>query len=356
MNENSNEYRILALGDLHFDGSAYHVREPADEVQKRGRLRNFAMWNGPSQDLIADAAGHLDDSFPWVIQCGDISQGDGDTVELQTAMISDSLTYLKRAFPEKKVLPVIGNHDLRLLDSYPRWNEYDENGDCTMSAGGEYRPILKTVLPFIAREAGLPAVPHSADYVMKRGRDLYIFVDPFRPGGATEFIRRALAETPDSRYVFVVSHLALFPCEPAKKWAAWILPDCRELAEMLAPRRAILVSAHTHYLHMIRYRHPKGILTQLVLSSMSTNWKKTPLQMTTADYAAFARSMFPFLEVRPRDVFAPENYLEHRTWRCFNDGKPSSATGYAVLNIGDDAVTADIYDGGRSPAFTLDLA
>ena len=356
MNGKSDPYSVLLLGDLHYDGPAYHVREPANEVQKRGRLRNFAMWAGPSQDLLADAASRLDGSFPWVIQGGDITQGDGDDVELQTSMLTDALKYMKQVFPDRPFLPVIGNHDLRVLDSYPRWDEYDENGDCTQIAGGEYRPIRKAVLPFIAREAGLAAVPHSADYVMKRGEDLYIFVDPFHPGGATEFIRRALAETPDTRYVFVVSHLALFPCEPATKWAAWILPDYRELADMLAPRRTILISAHTHYQHLIRYRHPKGILTQLVLSSMSTNWKRTPLQLTTADYDSFAKSMFPFLEVKPRDVFAPENYLEHRTWRCFSDGKPSSATGYAVLNIGDDAVTADIYDGGKSPAFTLDLA
>ena len=94
MNGNTNEYRILALGDLHFDGSAYHVREPANEVQKRGRLRNFAMWAGPSQDLLADAASRLDGSFPWVIQGGDITQGDGDDVELQTAMLDVKLKHL----------------------------------------------------------------------------------------------------------------------------------------------------------------------------------------------------------------------------------------------------------------------
>jgi|GEM_PF-5243860 len=355
MNTDRNEYRILALGDLHFDGSAYHVREPANEVQKRGRLRNFAMWAGPSQDLLADAAAKLDETFPWVIQAGDVSQGDGDTVELQTAMIGDALKYLKQVFPERKVFPAIGNHDLRLLEAYPRWNEYDANGDCTMMAGGEYRPIRNAMLPFIAREAGLDAVPPTADYVVTRGRDLCIFVDPFRPGGATEFLRKALAEHTDTRYVFVVSHLPLFPCEPCKSMAAWLIPDYEEVAELLAPRRAIFIAAHTHYHHLIRYRHPRGVLTQLVLSSMSTNWKKHPLQLTTADYAAYAATMYPFLEIKPRDVFAPENYLEHRTWRCFSDGKPSSATGYAVLNVGDDAVTAEIYAGEQLPTLTLKL-
>lgn len=349
-------YNLLVLGDLHFDAPAYHVREPANEVQKRGRLRNFAMWDGRTQDLLKDAASRLDDSFPWVLQLGDLSQGDGDDVELQSAMLRDALACLKRNFPGKKCLPVIGNHDLRLLDSYPRWNEYDENGDCTFAAGGDYRPIRKTLLPFIAEELGLPAVPSSLDYVLHRDDDLYIFVDPFKPGGATEFIRAALADTPDSRRVFVVSHLSLFPCEPAKAWAMWVLPDYEKLAELLAPRRTILLAGHTHYNHLIRYRHPKGLLTQLVLSSMGSNWRRDPLRLTTANYAEFAQAMAPFLDGPPSRIFRPENYLDHRTWRCFADGKPSSATGYAVLNVSAESVTAEIYDGGEKPAMSLFLA
>ena len=351
---NDNSYNLLLLGDLHFDGPAYHVREPANEVQKRGRLRNYAMWDGKTQDLLKDAASRLDDAFPWVLQLGDLSQGDGDDVELQSAMLRDALACAKRNFPGKKFLPVIGNHDLRLLDSCPRWNEYDENGDCTFAAGGDYRPIRKTLLPFIADELGLAAVPPSLDYVLRRGDDLYIFIDPFKPGGATEFIREALRE--DSRRVFIVSHLSLFPCEPARAWAMWVLPDYPKLAELLAPRHTILLAGHTHYNHLIRYRHPKGVLTQLVLSSMGTNWRVNPLRTTTANYAEFAQAMAPFLDGPPSRIFRPENYLEHRTWRCFDGEKPSSATGYAVLKVTPESVAADIYDGDENPAMTLVLA
>ena len=354
--DNNGSYNLLVLGDLHFDAPLYHVREPANEVQKRGRLRNFAMWDGKSQDLLKDAASRLDDSFPWVLQLGDLSQGDGDDVELQSAMLRDALECLKRNFPGKMCLPVIGNHDLRLLDSCPRWNEYDENGDCTFVAGGDYRPIRRTVLPFLADELGLAAVASTADFRLRLGDDLYIFIDPFKPGGATEFIREALEETPDSRRVFVVSHLSLFPCEPYRPWAMWVLPDYPKLIELLAPRHAIMLAGHTHYNHFIRYRHPKGVITQLVLSSMGTNWRVSPLVPTTQCYADFAQAMSPFLEGRSREFLPDENYLEHRTWRCFDDEKPSSATGYAVLKVTPDSVVADIYDGGEKPAMSLFLA
>ena len=349
-------YKILMLGDLHFDAPKYHRREPENEVQKRGRLRNFAMWDGKTQDLLKDAASRLDDDIAWVVQAGDLSQGDGDDVELQTSMIGDALDCMKQAFPGRKFLPVIGNHDLRLLDACPRWNEYDENGDCAFVAGGDYRPIRKTFLPYIAGELGLPATPASLDYTLTRGDDLFIFVDPFKPGGAAEFIRKALAEFSDTRRVFIVSHLPLFPCEPAKGWAMWVLPDHLELAELLAPRRTILLSGHTHYDHLIRYRHPKGVISQLVLSSMGTNWRVNPLVPTTTNYADYAKSMHPFLAGPPPKIYPAENYLEHRTWRCFAEGKPSSATGYAVLKIAPDSVVADIYAGEEAPTLSLTLA
>ena len=356
MDDRETSYNILFLGDLHFDGPKYHVREPANEVQKRGRLRNFAMWDGRTQDMLHDAASRLDAATSWVIQAGDLSQGDGDDVELQSTMIRDALAYAKECFPGRKFLPVIGNHDLRLLDACPRWDEYDENGDCAFTAGGDYRPIRKTFLPYIAAELGFDSVPPSLDYVLHRGGDLYIFVDPFKPGGATEFIRRALAETPESRRVFIVSHLPLFPCEPAKSWAMWVLPDHRELAELLAPRRTILLSGHTHYDHFIRFRHPAGVITQLVLSSMGTNWRRDPLRATTDNYVDYAQSMSPYLDgPRVREFYSVERFIEHRTWRCFADGKPSSAAGYAVLKVTPDSVKAEIYDGGEAPALTLTL-
>ena len=355
MNDRDGSYKILLLGDLHFDAPKYHRREPANEVQKRGRLRNFAMWDGKTQDLLRDAASRLDDDTRWVIQAGDLSQGDGDDVELQTSMIGDAIDCVRNAFPGRKFLPVIGNHDLRLLDAFPRWNEYDENGDCTFVAGGDYRPIRKTLLPYIAGELGLAETPASLDYTLTRGGDLYIFVDPFKPGGATGFIRKALAEMPDARRVFIVSHLPLFPCEPAKAWAMWVLPDHPELLELLAPRHTILISGHTHYNHLIRYRHPEGVVTQLVLSSMGTNWRVNPLAPTTTNYADYAKSMYPFLEGKPPKIYPAENYLEHRTWRCFAEGKPSSATGYAMLKVAPDSVVADVYDGGSAPAHSLTL-
>ena len=105
MNNGSADYRVLLLGDLHFDGTKYHLREPENEVQKRGRLRNLAMWEGKSQEMLADAASRLDDRCPFVLQAGDLTQGDCDTPELQSTMFRDCFRMLKQTFAGRPVLP-----------------------------------------------------------------------------------------------------------------------------------------------------------------------------------------------------------------------------------------------------------
>ena len=356
MNKGSADYRVLLLGDLHFDGTKYHLREPENEVQKRGRLRNLAMWEGKSQEMLADAASRLDDRCPFVLQAGDLTQGDCDTPELQSTMFRDCFRMLKQTFAGRPVLPVIGNHDLRLLDSVPRWNEYDAAGNCLQEIVGEYGPVRDAVIPFIKQEAGLTTAPEAPRYAVRRGDDLFIFLDPFRPGGVTNFLRETLEAAPDTRYVFVLTHLTLLPCDPAKGLALWLVPDYEEAAALLAPRNAVILAGHTHYHHLVRYRHPKGTLTQLVVSSMSTNWKTGgPLRVWADDYAEYARKMSPYVSVPQLDCFPAENYAEHRTWCCEVEGKRSSTPGYAVLDIGAEGVSAGIYTGGDTPELELKL-
>ena len=355
-NSDRESYKVLMLGDLHFDGAAYHVREPKNSAQKKGRKRNFAMWAGKSQDLLHDAASRLDPEFSFVIQIGDLTQGDCDTPKLQSDMFRDAAACLKQTFGKLPVLPVVGNHDLRLLDSNPRWNAYDKTGRCLQEIVGEYRPVRDTLVPFIVKEAKLDKVLSTTNYVVHHGRDLYIFIDPFQRGGVKDFIRETLEKTPDTRYVFLITHLTLLPCDPQKILTLWLIPDHDEVADLLAPRNAIILTGHTHFHQLVRYRHPKGTLTQLVISSMSSNWKNGgPLQLWTENYQDFARKIYPYVDVPQLKGFPAENYLEHRTWCCQVNGKPASASGYAVLKISDKGVSADIYTGGPKPELSLNL-
>lgn len=350
-------YHVLILGDLHYNRPGCQGGEPENESQKRWRKLSLDMWSGRSQALLKDAARRLEQGdFPLVLQTGDLIQGDCITAARQSAMSRDAIQTVKQyTGANRRFLPVVGNHDLLLQDSASRTPEYDEQGRCVRAFAGEYEPVREVLLPFAAEEAGLKTVPEDANYAVRHGRDLFLFVDPFR-GGMKEFIERTLEAVPDTRYVFVVSHLALLPCDPDRALVRWLMPDPAETAALLASRNAVVLTGHTHWFHFVRYRHPEGIITQLAVSSIGTNWPlSAPLHCAMKNYGEYSGEMSPLL-TGPERIFPPENYLEHRSWCAEIGGRRSSAGGYAVLNIGREGVAAEIYTGKNNAELVLQAA
>ena len=350
-------YHALVLGDLHYNRSGCQGGDPETESQKRWRDLSLGMWSGRSQALLDDAAGRLGrGDFPLVLQTGDLIQGDCADPARQGIMFRDAVRTVKQYTGEKRrFLPVVGNHDLLLRDSASRTPEYDGQGRCVRPFAGEYGAVRDVLMPFIAAEAGLETVPEDANYAVCHGPDLFLFVDPFR-AGMKEFIERTLKAVPDTRYVFVVSHLALLPCDPDRALVRWLMPDPAETAALLASRNAVVLTGHTHWFHFVRYRHPEGVIAQLAVSSLGTNWPLTaPLHCAMRDYGEYSREMSPLL-TGPERVFPPENYLEHRSWCGEAGGKRISAGGYAVLDIGPEGITAEIYTGNNDAEPVLRVA
>ncbi|MBQ9336922.1 MAG: metallophosphoesterase [Lentisphaeria bacterium] len=356
MDKQEETYRVLLLGDLHYNRPGGQGREPETDSQKRWKKLSLTMWADRSGALLEDAARRISaGNVPLVLQTGDLIQGDCDTPERQSAMFRDAIGTVKRYIGEdRRFLPVVGNHDLRLMDTVPRGPEYDGQGRCIRAFAGEYGPVRDTLLPFAAKEAGLENLPESSNYSFRRGRDLFLLVDPFR-AGTLDFIGRTLDAVPDTRYVFVVSHLSLLPCDPDRALALWLMPDPAETAALLAPRNAVILTGHTHWFHLVRYRHPRGIIAQLAVSSIGTHWPHdAQLHPDTENYREYARKMAPLME-RPERFFPAENYLEHRSWCSETDGRLSAAGGYAVLDIGPAGVSAEIFTGRSAPDLVLQL-
>lgn len=354
---NPESYHALVLGDLHYNRPGCQGGEPENESQKRWRKLSLDMWSGKSRSLLKDAAGRLErGDFPLVLQTGDLIQGDCIDSARQSGMFRDAIQTVKQyTGAERRFLPVVGNHDLLLQDSASRTPGYDGQGRCVRPFSGEYEAVRDVLMPFIAEEAGLETVPEDANYAVRQGPDLFLFVDPFR-AGMKEFIERTLDAVPDTRYVFAVSHLALLPCDPDRALVRWLMPDPAETAALLASRNAVVLTGHTHWFHFVRYRHPEGVIAQLAVSSLGTNWPLTaPLHCAMRDYGDYSGEMSPLL-TGPERVFPPENYLEHRSWCGKVDGKHTGAGGYAVLNIGPEGVSAEIYTGKNNAELVLRAA
>ena len=159
--DGKDDYRLTVLGDIHFDGKAYHIADPDPESMHgaKERNRNIAMWeNGSSDALLAAASQQSCKDTPFVIQLGDLTQGDCDNAELQDKAFYDAVARLKQHFPGRKTLSLVGNHDVRGLADAPE------------SADRVFVPLMKA-------ELGVPVEMDGTNYALRYGKDLYIFYD-----------------------------------------------------------------------------------------------------------------------------------------------------------------------------------
>ena len=148
-------YDVMVLGDLHYDGMEYHTSKAVTGARAKERVRNCTMWQEATPKLLAAAAKQMNKDIPFVIQVGDFTQGDCDTFELHEKMIRDGFAKVKSYFPNHKLFPVRGNHDVRMLK------------------GNNGTPTIRAYFPLIAKELGVEKV--TGTYTVRQGKDLYIF-------------------------------------------------------------------------------------------------------------------------------------------------------------------------------------
>ena len=327
-------YRAMFLGDIHYDAIEYHP----DYKVKSSFKRNLTMWEGASQQLLkaaSDAAAK--ENVAFVVQLGDITQGDSDTPELQEKMFLTAVSILKQNFPERQLLVIKGNHDVR--DK----NAKTDNG-----------PAERALLPFVAAELKVPKLA-DGHYVFRRGKDLYIAVDGFVGGKKpAAFVKKALDDNPDARYVFLLTHLPVLPA--CAKYPVWLLPGFEEIAAMLETRRALVIAAHTHRPSVTTRTTPRGTLPQIVVSSMGCDWNPdriVPNELTDWEkYAAAAMKA----RLVGRNTRVPKEFPRIAALGNYTHRRDFTNSGFMVLDVNDEGVTARVFtNGSGTPAQALKL-
>lgn len=251
-------YSISILGDTHFDAapqSLYHGHwVPRDQNDRRDRQGEFArnadMWANRLPKLIAAAAKTRRDDTRFLLQMGDLVQGDCTDEAIQLKMLEDARSACTRGFGDLPFLTVCGNHDIR--------------------SGGSsaYDAFLRSV---VRRAIGQTAT--SANFFFRQGPDAYVFVDFMRPDNA--LIHAMLDVSEDARHTFFVLHS---PIAPSDTWGSyWFLfgkpgdeERRRTLFARLVKRRAIVLCGHLHRTQIRRWRRYGG---ELVEFSMNSVWR-----------------------------------------------------------------------------------
>ena len=327
------EYNFIALGDIHFDGAAYHKDIPEQSYKKQERARNIDMWeNGKSIQVLTAAANAAGEKTAFIAQAGDFTQGDSDSVELQEQMFKDAFTVVKKHFPNHKLFPVKGNHDVRVEGV---------KGYCNT-------PAERAFLPLIAKELGRKSVKEN--YIVKHGQDLFIFHEGFSGARKAElFLKKALADNQDARYVFFITHLPVLPCTPRNP--GWLVSPRDRIISMLAARNAVIITAHTHKPSFISVKTPEGTLSQLVICSMGNQWNPNGKPTVKSDdFAAFLKEARAAKNVSKNSLEAL-NVIEKFTVTEFN--MFSGHSGFAVIKVDAKNVVAELYTGNSGKPWII---
>lgn len=323
-------YKVLIIGDVHYDAAELHA-DPA--YSKRGVFRrNSTMWKQATPELLTLAAERAAaEGAVFAIQLGDIVQGDGGNPEMQKRMLRAGFAAVKKYFPRLPLWVVKGNHDVRI-----RIGKNDNT------------PADEALLPLVASEFGISGL-ENGNHAFRQGRDLYISVDGFIPAEqVVAFVKKALEDNADARYVFLLTHLPVIPADPAIPF--WLLPGHYEVAELLETRPSVVFAAHTHVPSVGTRVTTRGKVVQLVTTSMGSEWNPNSVlapRFTTwqsvLDYGKALRATG-----MNRDNASRWPVLEAKGEYTFREFFRNS--GFVILDVDDEAVTARYFiNGGDAP-------
>ena len=348
--ESGGKYNVVILGDTHYDAAdpeLYHAGytdpNPTREANHRKEfVRNGKMWAERCPALVKRAACLVDEDTRFVLQMGDLVQGDTATAEIHKRFLDDAMNLFKRDLaPDLPFVTVAGNHDLRGNDDAVIAQAYEEYMTARMS-----------------QELGREIT--GTNFLFNMGDDAYIVLNFTRPDLAT--IENLFKKADGARHTFVVVHSPVFPYDSASYWW-WILfgnrqdskaEERRAVRRLMASRNAVVLCGHTHKTELLNWYGDGGLITQMTMSSV---WAKeeqgtyTEKVDTPEGYGSLMVKSKPELGEPgvARDLF--DEYrpgLLRYSW--------ADAAGSYKLFVGDTDIHVDFYAGDsarRSRRFQL---
>ena len=343
--EGPDAYSVSVLGDTHFDTepeSVYHSHY--DESNKWAKIqhaefrRNGEMWRARCRELLASSArlAHEQETR-FILQLGDIIQGDCDHVPTHKKMLDDCIKMLRAPYPaDLPFLTVVGNHDFRGKGAWDAYFQFAE--------------------PFMSREIG-KEVKYPA-FSFRQGKDLWVFCN-FETKDLNP-IADLIDADPAARRVFLVTHgpFTTFVSGGSYRWRLGGRKECEasrpRLYETLSRRHAVVISGHTHTTNLYRHENKFGGFAEFTVNSV---WAKpelatgVPIQDKVADYGKLGYARVP-----------PEKHADYtRELDFFRSGLKeyfyNNGAGHYRLNVSGAAVTMEFYPGAATePARTFRLA
>lgn len=331
--DGDSSYSVAILGDTHFDAepsSVYHSHYA--EASKGSKVhydefrRNGEMWRKRCRELLASSARLAHErKTRFILQLGDIIQGDCDHAPTHKKMLEDCIRTLRAPYPENlPFLSVVGNHDFRGKGAWDTYFQFME--------------------PFISREIGKD-VKYPA-FSFRQGKDLWVFcnfeikdLDP---------VSDLIDADPAARRVFLVTHgpFTTFECSKSFRWRLGGKAECAasrpRLYETLSRRHAVVLSGHTHSTNFYRHENKFGGFSEFTVNCVWAKPKQAtcePVQDKASEYGRIGLERIA--ADRREDLESELDFFRPGLKEYFfNRG-----AGHYRLDVSDDAVTMAFYPG-----------
>lgn len=333
-------YSVSVLGDMHYDAyprEKFHskaIRLWAEKGWEHpARLREFdrnaAMWQDVCRRILKSASATCRSDAAFMLQLGDLVQGDCEDNALHAQMLSEAAGLLESSFPGLPVVSVCGNHDIR--------QGHDNQGAARAYAGH------MTAYESRQLSAFLPGGVAATTFGFRCGKDLWVVLDFNYGERDVGILRKLLAENPDVRHTFVATHGPVFPSEfwkDSNRFGRWFYLGApghdalrREIRSLLARRNAIVLAGHIHALELKDWFGDGGRITEMVLNTCA------------------GRTEGGYHPAEP-DVLSesPETYRSPVEGALFDEYRPglkryfaSRAVGHNILHVSDRGVRLDYY-------------
>lgn len=333
-------YSVVILGDTHYDAATpdiYHTgyfleNKKREEVHRKEFARNGDMWNSRCRDLVKRAACLVDDDTRFVLQMGDLIQGDTADAATHRRFLADAMDLFKQDLaPDLPFVTVVGNHDVR-----------GKEDAVAAAAYKEYMPAR------MSEELGKEIT--GTNFSFNVGPDAYVVIDFTKPDVSA--IENMLAEAGDARHVFVVVHSPVFPFD-SSKYFWWYLLGSRNdsfrkdrlyVRKLLAGRSAIVLCGHVHRTELLDWYGDGGRITQMTMSSVWSRESEGSYEELSSGKSGYGSLHFPD---SPRKTDASAAVMEEYREGIRRYSMAESAGSYKLI-VGDRDVHVDYYAGSSS--------
>lgn len=335
-------YSAAVLGDTHYDAdpiSVYHSHydnsNPWAKIQNAEFVRNANMWKDRCPKLLnASASLAHREKTDFILQLGDIIQGDCDHVPTHKKMLDDCIKYLRGPYPEAlPFLTVVGNHDFRGKGAWDAYFDFAE-------------PFMTKEVAKLTGKSDSKLLKYPA-FSFRKGPDLWVFchfeMEDLNP------ISDLIDADIQARYVFLVTHGPFTTCSRSGAYR-WRLGGNKKsdasrvrLYETLSRRKAIVLSGHTHMTNYYRHENKFGSFCEFTANSVWAKQERATLVSVDDDPSDYKALKGRFTDEQFKDFEEEVAFFKRGLVEYFSN----YGAGHYRLDVSDAGVRMKFYPGDQ---------